>query len=675
MKIFIVANFTSIGNEPGNCRFCYLADMLSKKHEVTLLTSSFCHSKKTQRPNTKWHKKYAIKLIREPGYKKNISIRRFISHILWGINVAKYVHNNMPDTIYCAVPSLTAAYLLSKICAKNKVHFVIDVQDLWPDAFKMVFRTPVLSDIIYLPFNTIAKSIYRSTNNIITVSETYTSKIKKINKNAIIHTVYLGTDKTLFDDSVKKYKNKNPIRSVNAIEGPHTLAKGQNELWLAYCGTLGASYDIGTMIKAISQLKLKNVKILIIGDGPLRGQFIKMAQKYGVDADFTGRISYDKMCELLTECDIALNPITPGAAGSIINKHADYTAAGLPIISTQDNQEFIDLIKKYGMGINCSSNDMLAIEDSIMQLLNSPKLRKKMAKKSRRCFERLFDRQTTYKQIINTIDELGVDNNIPRVQVLLSTMNRKEPELLIRKCNISTPYVIVNQTNGPATTRKEGRSKIIININDRGLSKSRNLAKRYANEEICAIADDDIVYVNNYEKIITDAYKKYPDADIIAFNLNTNTDYRRPTRQRNGRVSFLKSLKIQSTQITFKKDFMERNSITFNENFGAGSKDFTSGEENILLADCLRKGAKIYYCEKDIASIDHKTSTWFHGYDEKYFRTKGAVFYAIDKKLSILLIFQFAIRKIKLYEAQTSFTQAIRFMLLGRKQYKKQRLQ
>lgn len=55
---------------------------------------------------------------------------------------------------------------------------------------------------------------------------------------------------------------------------------------------------------------------------------------------------------------ILRNPIMAGAAQSIINKHADYVASGIPIISTQESEEFRRLIDKYKMGMNCTNGNV-----------------------------------------------------------------------------------------------------------------------------------------------------------------------------------------------------------------------------------------------------------------------------------------------------------------------------
>lgn len=63
------------------------------------------------------------------------------------------------------------------------------------------------------------------------------------------------------------------------------------------------------------------------------------------------------MCGILKSCDIAVNPIMHGAAQSIINKHADYAASGIPVLNTQESKEYRKLVDEYKMGFNCDSND------------------------------------------------------------------------------------------------------------------------------------------------------------------------------------------------------------------------------------------------------------------------------------------------------------------------------
>lgn len=258
-----------------------------------------------------------------------------------------------------------------------------------------------------------------------------------------------------------------------------------------------------------------------------------------------------------------------------------------------------------------------------------------------------------------------------KVEVLISTMNR-DNDSLYKTMNIKTDAVIINQCLKESYYEiKEdfGIIRIISNC-DRGLSKSRNLALESSNADICIIADDDLVYKDNYKEMIIDAYKRYNDADLIAFDVPSSNVERPTSKLKEGRIGFLKSMKISSFQITFKKNSFVKCGISFNELFGAGSV-FNCGEENILMKKALDKGLKIYYVNSDLADVHHVESTWYNGFDEKLMNTKGAMFYEMSRTLFPLFILQFGIRKHKLYKESMSFKNSIEFMINGYLNYKK----
>src|SRR5699024_8504169 len=93
--------------------------------------------------------------------------------------------------------------------------------------------------------------------------------------------------------------------------------------------------------------------------------------------------------------------------------------------------------------------------------------------------------------------------------------------------NIKGSAIIVNQTDYEDREIIQKNNNILkfISSKDRGLSKSRNLAIKNSDADICLFADNDVTYEDNYINIILDAYKKYPDDDIISFTVNsTNID-------------------------------------------------------------------------------------------------------------------------------------------------------
>lgn len=391
--IVIISNYIHFKNEIGNSRFIYLADKLKETEKVEIITSTFYHRTKKQRTfkEKEIQEGYSVKLIYEPGYKKNISLKRIYSNYVIATNIVKYLKKRKrPDVIYCAVPPTIIGKKVAKFAKKNNIRFIIDIQDLWPEAYKMVFNIPIISDMLFYPIKRQAEYTYKNADEIIAVSETYLNRAKTVNRNVTQGlAVYLGTDLEEFD----KYKEKKIDKA--------------KEIQIVYIGTLGHSYDIKIIIDAISILNKKginNIQFVLMGDGPLKGEFEKYAIQKRINCIFTGMLEYSKMIEKLTSCDIAVNPIKKLAAQSIINKVGDYAMAGLPVINTQENEEYRNLVEKYNIGYNCKNGDANDVAEKIEILYNDKKLREEYGRNNRKLAKDKFDRTKTYKDIISIIE-------------------------------------------------------------------------------------------------------------------------------------------------------------------------------------------------------------------------------------------------------------------------------
>ena len=390
MDILILADFLGPLDGTFNSRFLYLGDMLAKEHEVEIVTSDFDHGAKAYFDYEIEKHDFKITMLHEGAYPTNVCLQRFYGHYVWGRNVRKYLAGRKkPDVIFCAIPTLKASYEAAKYCEKNGVRFVIDIQDLWPEAFQMVFNVPVLSQIIFAPFNFLANGIYKRADGICGVSDTYCERALKVNKKCKKGTtVFLGTELDTFD----QYAAGTPI-----------IPDKEGEVRLAYCGTLGASYDLTCVIDAIEKLGDPNLHFVVMGDGPKKEEFETRAKEKKINATFTGRLQYEAMCCLLSHCDITINPIMHLAAQSIINKHADYAASGLPVISTQESEEYRKLVENYDMGFNCENGNIAELADKLGALIKDPQLRKRMGRNARKCASEKFDRKRTYKHLIKEI--------------------------------------------------------------------------------------------------------------------------------------------------------------------------------------------------------------------------------------------------------------------------------
>jgi glycosyltransferase involved in cell wall biosynthesis len=242
---------------------------------------------------------------------------------------------------------------------------------------------------------------------------------------------------------------------------------------------------------------------------------------------------------------------------------------------------------------------------------------------------------------------------------------------LIKEMKIKTGAVVVSQEDKNETSyiNNYGQEIKFIRSDNRGVGRSRNLAIINATADICLIADEDMIYVDNYEKIVFDEFKKRPDADIILFSIESlNPDRPCYEETRNHIVNKLNFMKYGACRVAFRRESILKNNIFFSLMFGGGAR-YGSGEDSIFLNDCLKYGLKIYACTKKIADVKQEESSWFTGFNKKYYFDKGALFSAMGKYNSLLLIPLMAIRGKNEFKDKFSVKQVIDFMVKGRKDY------
>lgn len=389
--IWIVTHFCSDFETNGNNRFNYLAKLLANKgYQVEFITSDFSHVKKQLRTADAADPAYHVSLVHEPGYQKNISFRRIHSHRVFGKNLkALFAQLEKPQVVYLAVPSLDAGKVTTEYCRRNHIPLIIDVQDLWPEAFCMAAKRFSIPEWVFAPMKKTADYIYKNADAVVAVSDTYLKRATMVRESKDGQCIFIGTDLSVFDSY--------PDSSAE---------KPNNELWLAYVGTLGSSYDLRVVIEAVRILVnkgLTNFRFKVFGDGPDMPLLKELAK--GLPVDWYGRIFYKDLVGWVRKCDIAVNPIVKGAAQSIINKHADYAMAGLPVVNTQECPEYRELISQYECGINCECENAEQVAEALKQLIDDAELRSRMGCNSRRMAEERFDRKRTYQSIIKVISE------------------------------------------------------------------------------------------------------------------------------------------------------------------------------------------------------------------------------------------------------------------------------
>ena len=189
------------------------------------------------------------------------------------------------------------------------------------------------------------------------------------------------------------------------------------------------------------------------------------------------------------------------------------------------------------------------------------------------------------------------------LEILIATQDRANLDFLVPMFPFGHfsdfNILIVNQSQ-TFVLESDFPSVRVINSKEVGLPKSRNLAINNAIKEICIIADDDVVYVENFEKEIVEAFNSITNASIITFNhQRIGLDYPQ-NNIKDGYWHDRKTIrKVCSIEIAFKLNDVKKSGSFFDDYFGLGCY-FETADEFLFLRSMLNFNLKLYYSPKVI---------------------------------------------------------------------------
>lgn len=387
----------------GATRYPYIATMLHEAgYEVELITSSFQHWEKKQRELKDYHvgtTDYCVVFINEPSYEKNIDLKRIRAHRSASQHLYNYFAREFDyDVVYCQIPPNDFARTAAEACQNHNVPFIVDVNDLWPEAMRMAFDKPIISDIAFSGFKADAKAVYQAASAVVGTSQEYADrpfKDRKGKPEIPQLVVYVGCDVADFDKGVAEH----------AAE----VEKPEGEFWVTYAGTVGKSYDLLTLVCAASKCLedgYNDIRVKILGDGPQREELEEAAAKLEGKVDFLGYQEHGVMAAYLSKSNCAVNSLVKGAPQSIPAKIGDYLASGKPMVSTSESPEFCEKVEADGFGVNVVPGDVPALASALEKLHDDALGCARMGKAARKVAEEQFDRPASYKRIVELVQQV-----------------------------------------------------------------------------------------------------------------------------------------------------------------------------------------------------------------------------------------------------------------------------
>lgn len=386
--------------ESGPSRFFQIAQTFVKNgFEVEVVTTDFQHFKKEPRDTKailEQNYPFKITFIETMPYKKNIDLRRIRSNKDAAKKVEKHIkdHIHEYDAVYCAIPANNISARVSEVCKANQVPFIVDIEDLWPEAMSMVIKNNAIRKLLLGSFQRDAETTYRNADAAIGTSEDYTARAVQYNHRTDLPmtTVYVGCNLADFDSGVKEFYDE--------------IDKPEGQYWISYAGSISTSYDIINLIYAMEIMISEenencDIHLQILGTGSEKDYLEEYVKKHNLaNVHFWGFTDYHKMAAVLAKSDLVVNSFVKGAPQSIVNKVGDYLASGKPMLNTLENPVFCDLVDKYKIGVNIEAGNALKFKNAVLEYYQNPERSKMEGENARKLAETEFDRDTSYQKIV-----------------------------------------------------------------------------------------------------------------------------------------------------------------------------------------------------------------------------------------------------------------------------------
>ena len=241
--------------------------------------------------------------------------------------------------------------------------------------------------------------------------------------NKIIVTSYDYAGSSIFNLSIFQKRRKDVVEihngvdvdffrpgvDANFVRSRHNLQTQDTVLlFLSSLDRSHARKGLGILLLALSKLSNQKIKLLIVGDGDMRSEYVNKVKELNLESKvvFTGRVPQNELPGYYAACDMVVIPSRPPEAFGLAL--AQGMAAGKPVIGS-NIPGVRCLIQEGKTGFMVEPDDILGLVDRIEELVLNQELRNAMGRRGRNFITQHYtwgragtDLLKLYKDILNS---------------------------------------------------------------------------------------------------------------------------------------------------------------------------------------------------------------------------------------------------------------------------------
>lgn len=415
MNILLINNYFPPEIGAASHLYYYLAkELLKRGHEVYYLTGiprynvdKEIYKKYQKRGKVFIENEEGIKVIRVklPYIERHKFIRRGIEHFEIAYKMFHYTKSIFKDLkidislVYS--PPLNLYWTAKKLREKAKIPFILNVQDLFPQAF--IDLKAITNNILIKFFQQMESKAYFYADLITVHSHKNREFVEKV-----------------VGDPAKVVVIENWIDENEVTPGPKEnefskKLKVLDKFVVSFAGNLGTSQDIKVILDSAELLSnYKDIIFLIVGDGRKKETSLELAKSRNLkNVVFLPMQPKSKYPKILHSSDISLATLEKEVKTPVVpSKILSIMSAGKPVLATMNlDGDAPELIKKADCGYVFEAGDSKSLADAISRLYQNEDLRKKLGENGRKYIEEHLSVKTAAEKYEKLFIEVINKNN------------------------------------------------------------------------------------------------------------------------------------------------------------------------------------------------------------------------------------------------------------------------
>ena len=282
-----------------------------------------------------------------------------------------------------------AGLLLARI---HRRPFVLDVRDLWPDAF--VDLGLAKEGRVVAAFRWIERFLYRRADHIVPVTETFSARIGETGVEPTRRTVIrTGVDLARFLPTADGLAEKRAL----GLEGRFVVL---------YLGAHGVAQGLDALVPAAASSG-RGTTFLFVGEGAEKERVVAAAKRAGGDVRFLDGVPREGVPAMYAAADVCLVSLrpTPLMEAFLPSKAFEAFGAGRPVVAAVAG-EAKALLEAGPGAVVVPPGDAKALAAAIQRLAGAPAATRAMGLAARGRAEREFDRVALAKRYLDVLSRV-----------------------------------------------------------------------------------------------------------------------------------------------------------------------------------------------------------------------------------------------------------------------------